>query len=297
MRGVIRRIRPNELRRIEARWLLNDGCISPMNPTFRNLILICSLLCGSAHAALSVTLDWDSVSYTAGSTGAHPYDVDPTSAGPDITVTVTPNGSPTFQQELVAPNPMTPAINPSFQGGLPTTQNTLCIALNLTSNTQSVTVDVSLSSAYTAGATGVSFTIFDIDFSNVSGNTYQDQLSLIRGVALDGSLVAPTITTSINNALTGTGIDQIVTGTASAVDTGAGSGNGNVTISFGNTAIRGFTFTYGSGTLFADPTYQHIGMHDFSFTPVPEMNPAWSAILSCMVAGGLVLRHRASLRK
>lgn len=264
---------------------------------FRPLIFALALVCTNAPCAFSITLDWDAVSYTAGSTAAHSYDVDPANAGNDITIQLTANGGAPFQQELVAPKPTTPAINPSFQGGLATTENTLCIALNLTNNTQTVTVNVSLSSLYTAGVTNVSFSLFDIDFSNASGNTYQDQLSLIRGVALDGSLIAPIITAGPNNALTGAGINQIVTGTSSAVDLGAGSGDGNVTISFGTAAIKAFTFTYGSGSLFADPTYQHIGIHDISFTPVPELNPVWGAFISCVAAAGLVLRHRSVFRK
>jgi hypothetical protein len=110
--------------------------------------------------------------------------------------------------------------------------------------------------------------------------------------------VAPTITTSVNNTLSGTGLTQVVDGTVTTVDTGAGSGNGNVTISFGATAIRSFTFTYGSGSgTVADPTYQHVGLSDITFTPVPELNPAWSAIGSCLVAAVLILRHSAKFRK
>lgn len=247
--------------------------------------------------ASAVVLDWDAVSWAAGSL-TNSYNVDPANAGNDITVGVTANGGATFQQELGAPNPMTPGLAKGFQGGLPTIENTLSIALNLTSNTQSVTVTINFAALYTAGVTNVSFKIFDVDYSNASGNNYQDQLTAIRALSIDGTtLIAPTITTSANNDLTGSGLNQVVTGTASTVDTGAGSQNGNVTISFGTNFIRSLTFTYGSGSAFADPTYQHIGIHDISFTPVPEINPAWSAVLSCIAAAGLVLRHRAICRR
>jgi len=37
--------------------------------------------------------------------------------------------------------------------------------------------------------------------------------------------------------------------------------------------------------------------HDITFTPVPDINPAWSAIGSCLVAAALILRHSAKFRK
>jgi hypothetical protein len=161
-----------------------------------------------------------------------------------------------------------------------------------------VTVSVNFSALYTQGVTGVSFTVFDIDFSNTSGNTFQDQLRSIQATDVNGNPVAATITTSANNTLSGTGLGQMVTGIASGTDTGAGSGNSNVTISFGGAAITSFTFTYGSGTgTVADPTYQHMGIHDITFTPVPEINPAWTAVGSCLVAFVLILRHSAKFRK
>jgi hypothetical protein len=248
----------------------------------------------TAHA---VTLDWDSVTWTAGSL-TNSYDIDPSKAGNDVTVTVSGNTAQ-FQQELASGNPMTPAITPDFQGGLGTTQNTLCLAVNFTNQSQAVTVTVDFSALYAAGVQNVSFTLFDIDFSNASGNTYQDQLRSIVATSIDGTTqIAATITTSANNTLSGSGINQVVNGTASTVDTGAGSGSGNVTISFGTAAIKSFTFTYGSGSgTVADPTYQHVGIHDISFTPVPEINPAWSALGSCLVAAALILRHSAKFRK
>ena len=73
-----------------------------------------------------------------------------------------------------------------------------------------------------------------------------------------------------------------------------------MTISFGANAIKSFTFTYGSGSggTRADPTFQHVGVYDITFlAAVPEINPAWSAIGSCLVAAALILRHGAKFRK
>jgi hypothetical protein len=99
-------------------------------------------------------------------------------------------------------------------------------------------------------------------------------------------------------SITGSGINQVVDGVTNNSDTGATSGNGNVTISFGTNAIKSFSFVYGSGsTAPADPTSQGIAIHDISFTPIPELNPSWTAIISCIAAAGLILRHRATFRK
>lgn len=258
-----------------------------------------SLLLGALFATTghAIVVDWDARTWTPG-TLSNSYDVDPGQAGNDITVTVSGNTGQ-LQPELVAPNPQTPAITTNFQGGLATAQNTLCIAVNFTNQAQSVTVTVDFSALYTLGVQNASFQLFDFDFASASGNNYQDKLSGITALSIDGvTLVAPTITTSSANTGTGTGLTQIVTGLASVADTGATSGNGNVTISFGTTAIRSFTFTYGSGSgTVSDPTYQHVGIHDITFTPVPEINPTWSAVGSCILAAALILRHSAKFRK
>jgi hypothetical protein len=247
-------------------------------------------------AGRAVTLDWDGVTWTPGSL-SNSYNVDPANPGKAITVTVSGNTSQ-LQQELVSPNPMTPAVTRDFAGGLGTAPNTLCIAVNFANQTQAITVSIDFS-AYTQGVQNVSFTLFDIDFSNASGNTYMDELRSITALSIDGTtLIAPTITTSSANTLSGTGLNQVVNGNASVVDTGAGSGNGNVTISFGAAAIKSLNFTYGSGSgTVADPTYQHVGLHDITFTPVPEMNPAWSSLASCLLAAGLIFRHGANVRR
>jgi hypothetical protein len=264
----------------------------------RRVLIFCGSISLLASAAHAITLDWNTVTWTAGSL-SNSYDVDAARPGNDITLTVSGNTA-LLQQELASGNPMTPAITPDFQGGAGAPVNSLCVAVNFANQSQAITVTVDFSALYTLGVQNVSFTLFDIDFSNVSGNQYQDQLRGITATSIDGTtLVAPTITTSPNNSLTGSGLTQVVNGTVSTSDLGAGSGNGNVTISFGATAIKSFTFIYGSGgpSGVTDPTYQHVGISDITFTPVPELNPAWSAVGSCLIAAVLILRHSAKFRK
>jgi hypothetical protein len=262
----------------------------------RRFFALVFVLATFSSTGYAVTLDWDGVTWTSGSL-SNSFNVDPASPGNDVTVTVSGDTS-ILQPELVAPNPMTPAITTNFAGGMTTAQNSLCIAVNFANQSQAITVTVDFSAGYTQGVQNVSFTLFDIDFSSASGNNYMDQLRNIRALSIDGTtLIAPTITTSSANTLSGSGLNYVVNGNASVVDTGAGSGNGNVTISFGANAIKSLTFTYGSGSgTVPDPTYQHVGIGDITFTPVPEINPAWSAAASCLIAVALILRHRATLR-
>jgi hypothetical protein len=173
--------------------------------------------------------------------------------------------------------------------------STLNLALDLTNQTQAVTTMVSFSALYPQGVKNVSFQIFDVDFANSSGSTFQDQLRSITALSIDGTtLIAPTITISPNNSLSGTGLNQVVTGTATTADLGAGSVGANVTIDFGSAWITSFTFTYGSGSgTVADPTYEHIGIYNIDFSTVPEADTTWVTILLCASAVGLASFQRA----
>jgi hypothetical protein len=94
--------------------------------------------------------------------------------------------------------------------------------------------------------------------------------------------------------LTGTGLSQILTGNAASPNN---SSNGNATISFGSTLIYDVFFTFGNTA--GAPRYQDIAVGDVTFTPVPEINPAISASLSCLLAVGLTvwMQRRARLRQ
>ncbi len=247
----------------------------------------------SASNARAVVLDWDTVTWTNGSL-TNSYDIDPANAGNDVTVSVSGN---TSQLGTEPTGEMTPALTTNITGGLTPAQKTLTIFLDLTSTTQAVTIFVDFTAFYPQGVQNVSFSLFDIDFANEGGNgaDFRDQIRAITGIAaVGGATVSPTITTSAGNSLSGTGVNQVVNGIASVTDTTAG---GNVMIDFGSTAITSFTFTYGSGTTQkSDPTGQHMGLHDITFTPVPEINPALTAALSCFAATGLIVFHRARIK-
>jgi hypothetical protein len=261
-----------------------------LRPTLRPYLCAFAALLVIQSTAGAVILDWDTIYWEEG-TLSNFYQADLADPDSGVTVTVTPNnGAPIVP--YAGGTPMTPAVNAVFQGGGPTIQNTLTLAVDLANPSQSISVTVFF--AASGGATDVSFRLFDID----AGGPYQDHLTLIRALSIDGStLIAPTITTSVNNTLVGSGIDQSVVGTATTADTGLTSGRANVTIDFGSNLIQSLTFTYGGTAAFANPAYQHFGIDDINFTPVPEVNPAVMSMLSCLAAAGVILRHRANVRR
>lgn len=244
-----------------------------------------------AASANAVTLDWDTATWTNGATSGTPM------SGVDVNISASTTGL--FQPSLENyPNIPTPAITRAFDGGLSPGQNAFEMAIDVPNggNANFVTITLTFNSAtYSAGVTNVSFSIFDIDYSNDprNNNTYQDRVFNISATSVTGTTLTPTIS-NLGSAVTNT--SGVLTGNASVVDTGAGSGNGNATISFSG-QVRSITLSYGTGGLFADPTYQHIGISDITFTPVPEMNSAISGAVSCLLAAFLIRRHNARLCK
>ena len=254
------------------------------------IFVLTAALAFSVANARAVTLDWDTAAWTPGALSGS-YDIDPLRAGNDITVALSGNTG-----QFAPKNGNTiPSVLNIIEGGLSPVQKSLVLHVDLANQSQAITVTINFSALYTQGVSNVSFTLFDVDLSSCA---FQDQIRSIQALSIDGTtLIAPTITTSSANSLTGTGFNQVVNGISTNTDTGATSGNGNVTISFGAAAIKQFSFTYGSGsTAPADPTTQGISLHDITFTPVPEINPSWSAALSCVAVTGLVLRLRSKVR-
>lgn len=239
---------------------------------------------GKAHA---VVLDWTNATWTPGSV-SNSYDVDPGATGNDVTVALsgfTEMGTDPVTGEL------TPAVNQSLTGGMASPQNILEISPDFTRDSHTLTVTITFSNQYTWGVGNVTFSIFDIDANSPN---FVDEVTSIHGTATDGSQVAPTITNVGSNvSLTGTGLTYKLAGIGDSPDTGAGSGAGNATISFGNTpGLRSITFTLGTQNgLNQNPDYQNFGITNISFTPVPEIDPALAAAFSCAFAV-LLLRFR-----
>jgi hypothetical protein len=242
-------------------------------------------LCLGAHGSNATVLDWSTLTWTPGTLN-NSYDVDPAKPGNDVTVTVT-GDTGQFIPSLTPPNAQTPAITQTFEGGTGAALNALELRVDYSNTSQAVTVTITFGANYSLGVNNVLFTLFDID-----KGSYQDQIRSISALSADGvTLIAPTIT-GLGSAvsLSGTGLTQVLDGTASVADTGPGSGDGNATIDFGSTAIKSITFTYGSGASSPfDPSTQKIGLFNIDFTAVvPEFNPAIASSVLCLVAIGFL---------
>ncbi len=171
-------------------------------------------------------------------------------------------------------------------------QASLQLATTTTASTSSYS-QMTIKFNYTGGATNVSFTIWDVDWG---GNTsWIDVISNISATTTTGSTIYATVTGSSANSVTGSG-------TAAATATGTSgngntSANGNVTISFGATAITSATFRW-SNTAPTTRTQQYIGVSPITFTPVgtafPEVGSAAGALAMC---GGLLCIARKRQRR
>ena len=133
--------------------------------------------------------------------------------------------------------------------------------------------------------------MFDIDKT-----TDSEMFKNMYATDVNGNHIAANISNLGSSvALSGSGLTQLLTGTATSADSGAGSGNGNATVSFGANAIRSFTFTFDNSS--GPPRIQEFGLYDISFTPVPEVNPVWTGTFSCLFAAAAAVAHRRSVRK
>lgn len=234
-------------------------------------------------AAHAITLDWDAVTWTAG-TLSNGYNVDPSKAGNDITVAISGNTNK-LQTDPVT-GTATPANVSSLRGGLASPEKSLHIYVDAGTQTE-ITVTITFSALYVQGVENVSFRLFDIDKTSDS-----EFIKSITATSIDGTTqLAPNITgLGSSIALSGSGLTQLLTGNTSSANSGAGSGNGNATIGFGPNAIRSFYFTFDNSS--GPPRVQEFALFDITFTPVPEINPAAAAFGACLVAAAVIHRRR-----
>ena len=90
------------------------------------------------------------------------------------------------------------------------------------------------------------------------------------------------------------GLGQTFTGIAPLANN---SSHGNITSSFGSTVITDVFLTFGNNA--GAPRYQDIAIGDVALTPVPEINPAVTASMRCLLAPGLAvfMQRRARARE
>ena len=248
---------------------------------FRSVVRAGAVVAILAQPAQAVILDWDAATWTSGSL-SNSYNIDPAHAGNDITVTVAAGGGTILMADPVT-GATSPTRNNTLTGGLTPAQNSLKISADLSSSTAYITLTIDFSAFYPAGVENLSFTLFDID---LNGSSYRGQDEISSIVGLNGATsVAPTIT-GIGGSVThsGTGVNQHLIGNADAVDN---SSLGNATISFA-TPVTSVSFRWDRGPdATGSAPISSLALHDISFTPVPEVNPALLAAALC-VAGAFV---------
>jgi len=254
------------------------------NLTRAIVALALSCFCANAQA---IVLDWNTVSWTSGSL-SNSYDIDANNPGNDITITF--SGNTADLRTDGGTGLQSPDISQTLHGGqIPVAPSLYWETILATSN-NSITITISFSPTYVNGAENVSFTLFDIDRK---APPKQDQISSIFGLATDGiTQIAPTIT-NLGSAvsLTGIGLNQVLTGMAAAPSTGAGSADGNATISFNSPGIQSISFTFGNPDFAQSPNSQFVSLFNISY--VPEAETVWVTIVICATAIGLSSWQRA----
>src|ERR1043166_1810716 len=113
--------------------------------------------------ARALVLDWDQVAWAPGSL-INSYDLNGDAVN-DVTVQITSQQANIWQNDPTS-GTQTPTINQTMTGGLSPAQNSLMLAANLYTHSNA-TVQISFTGAQ-AGASNVSFTIFDIDITTNS---------------------------------------------------------------------------------------------------------------------------------
>ncbi|MCC7517958.1 MAG: hypothetical protein IT578_02110 [Verrucomicrobiae bacterium] len=236
----------------------------------------------SAPFGKAVLLDWSSVTWTPGSL-TESFNIDPSNPGNDITITITGDTS-----KFNLGYPVTAAV--PFTGGL--AADALQNILTFDNNLQSITYTVDFH--YASGVTDVSFALFDIDAGVADVNQPIDQVRSNVATLTDSSTMGPTsLTGSIDNTVSGSGLSQVVTGTAPAPNSTA---DGNAAFQYNGAALNQFVFTFGNdAAAYGSGLAQGFALGNINFTPVPEAG----TVVACAVAGligiwGLRRMRRAS---
>lgn len=254
------------------------------------LLLPPAFLGGFAAPAQAVVLDWSAVTWAPGSL-SNSYNVDTAIPGNNVTVSVVDSNGRRINDPGTGLG--SPDISTTLTGGNSPAQKNLLLAMGLAKATETLTITLTFSAPFAAQLHDVSFMLFDIDLQgggSGGNNAYQDQIRSITG-ASGTTTLAPTIS-GVGSAVTasGTDVNQVLTANAAAADN---TSTGNATISFSSdTGINSVTFAFGSGSAVqSNPTNQMIGISNITFTPVPEIDPAWISTAVAVAAAIFVYRR------
>ncbi len=253
-----------------------------MLPLYRPLkaLIVSSLLCFFRIASCqAVVLDWTQPAITwAGGTLSKSYDIDPSNAGNDITVTVAFTGA-----GQTAGYPINTAAGSSVIGSNDATRLQIRTTGMGGTNPATNNVTITITFNYAFGVNNVGFTLIDVDKS--TGTTgWIDRFSSITATPVTGSPNSvPLTATSANTSVatvTGSGTLGM---TVQGVGVNVTDHTGDVTFATGAPPIQSLTLNWNN----PGPNLgsQVIAISNISFTPVPEVGTASGALCMC---GGLL---------
>lgn len=270
----------------------------PSRPLCSILAAFATGLCLQAVPSHGEVFDWNNVTYAPTTAQATTTTNLTNTAITDnsLSLKFTLNGAATFQpaSTVQSPNSASNSQNTTYysSGGLATTQKSLQMVVDFTSNADSTLVNI----FFAKPVVSLSFSLFDVDSGTVTGSgAYQDRISAIQGLSTAGGTVTPSSLTNIGTGATNT-IDSGTQATAISQSSAAqASNNGNINVAFSSTTpITQISFLYGDvvATGTAHSNVQLIALSNLTFTTVPE--PGTTALLATgvMVAGVIAFRHR-----
>jgi hypothetical protein len=108
---------------------------------FLKALMFLCVICAFTEPVSATLVDWSALNWPAGSL-SNSYDVDPSSSGNDVTITV--SGDTGQLQPATGSGQQTPAITSNLEGGFGAGHMSLQLALDLTSHLQGVTITIDL---------------------------------------------------------------------------------------------------------------------------------------------------------
>jgi hypothetical protein len=233
----------------------------------------------------AITLDWNNVNWTANSL-SQSFDIDPSNAGNDITITISGNTGDIDDSQGASPDD-----NTIITGGQGGTQESLYLAANYGGTGRELVVTITFSAGYVYGVENVQFTIFDVDRDS---GLWRDQIDQIDGTR-NG------VTASFAD-LTGTNFHDIFdSGTATARARGDGASenadpatdDANLNVVFNDAPVDEVSFRWTNQDSALD--FQYIGLYDITYTPaVPEPATVVGGMLLGLFLAGYHFRQRIS---
>ena len=197
--------------------------------------------------------DWDSVSWTAGTTSAS-Y---PLTAIGTMNVGISISGGAFLSNATYGGQ--SPTRQNIVTGGLSPAQYSIFELVDFTSQTGTVTSTLTLPTA----VPGAQFRLFDLDYAS---GQFADRVTVTG--SYNGATVVPTLTNGVSNYVIG----NSAYGDGLSAD---GSADGTVVVTFA-APVDSITITYGSHSLApANPGQQGMAIHDISFCrPVANLTIA-----------------------